>query len=109
MIDAALSVQAVSQTAETLLGIGEELAVNRPVSELLAPADAEGHSPGRFAAAVAEALARGNGALDAVVRPSDTFGVRMRARIASCGPPRAALIVLEPQSGRLRIVKDRNS
>jgi hypothetical protein len=32
------------------------------------------------------------------VRPWNTFGVRMRARIATCGPPRAALIVLD--SGR---------
>ena len=34
----------------------------------------------------------------AFVRPWNTFGVRMRARIATCGPPRAALIVLD--SGR---------
>ena len=36
------------------------------------------------------------------VRPLNTFGVRMRARIAACGPPRATLILLEtPQSLRL--------
>jgi hypothetical protein len=29
------------------------------------------------------------------VRPWNTFGVRMRAKIAMCGPPRAALIVLD--------------
>ena len=29
------------------------------------------------------------------VRPWNTFGVRLRARIATCGPPRAALVVLE--------------
>ena len=35
----------------------------------------------------------------AFVRPWNTFGVRMRARIATCGPPRAALIVLETGRG----------
>ena len=37
------------------------------------------------------------------VRPWNTFGVRMRAKIAMCGPPRAALIVLDddrPQGPR---------
>jgi len=30
-----------------------------------------------------------------VVRPSNTHDVRLRARLASCGPPRAALLVFE--------------
>ena len=39
------------------------------------------------------------------VRPWNTFGVRMRARIAPCGPPRAALVILEdPTSRPLRAV-----
>jgi len=29
------------------------------------------------------------------VRPANVFGVRMPLRVGSCGPPRAALIVLE--------------
>jgi hypothetical protein len=29
------------------------------------------------------------------VRPANTFGIRLTARIATCGPPRAALVVLE--------------
>ena len=40
------------------------------------------------------------------VRPWNTFGVRMRARIATCGPPRAALVVLEnARPPALRAVK----
>jgi hypothetical protein len=39
------------------------------------------------------------------VRPWNTFGVRLQARIAPCGPPRAALIVLgTPRRQRLRAV-----
>ena len=36
----------------------------------------------------------------AFVRPWNTFGVRLRARIAPCGPPRAALVVLDPSPAR---------
>jgi hypothetical protein len=102
--DSALLVQALSVRAEQLLGIGEGLAVDRPLGALLAPADAEGGEPGNFAAAVAGAVARGQGPVDVFVRPSNVFGVRMRARIAPCGPPRSALIILQPQSGRLRVL-----
>jgi len=43
--------------------------------------------------------------MSAFVRPWNTFGVRLRARVASCGPPRAALVVLEHQQARsLRVV-----
>jgi hypothetical protein len=30
-----------------------------------------------------------------MVRPANTFGVRLTARIDSCGPPTAALIVFD--------------
>ena len=99
VVDARLSIQALSREGETLLGVAEEDAIDRPVSELLIPADAEAPRTG-FAAAIADAAngdepetARG------VVRPWNTFGVRMRARIATCGPPRAALIVLDAARG----------
>ncbi len=102
VLDSALLVQAVSRRAETVLGVVEELAVDRPVGDFLVSADAEGHGPGGFAGAVAEALARGHTPVDAFVRPANTFGVRLRVRIAPCGPPRAALLVLAPQLGPLR-------
>jgi hypothetical protein len=68
------------------------------VSELLVPADAEAGRAG-FAAAVAQAAAGEDPDNSRTfVRPWNTFGVRLRARIATCGPPRAALVVME--SGR---------
>ncbi len=105
VIDAQLRVQGVSRQAESLLGVTEEMTVDKPLTELLVPADAEAQGASRFAAAIAEALA-GNDAVRAVVRPWNTFGVRMRARIVACGPPRAALLVLDDSPPRLRAVRD---
>jgi hypothetical protein len=100
VVDAALLVQAMSHQAEKLLGVGEELAVNRPVAELLVGADAEARGKASFAQAVADAAAGDGDPLYATVRPWNTFGVRMRARVAPCGPPRAALVVLDPSPAR---------
>jgi hypothetical protein len=105
VVDSSLLVQAVSRHAETLLGVGEELAINRPITELLVPADAEAQAGSRFAAAVADALSNGE-PLQAFARPWNTFGVRMRVRIAPCGPPRAALLVLDAPPPRLRAVEN---
>jgi PAS domain-containing protein len=106
VVDSSLLIQAMSREAQSLLGIEEERAVNTPIAELLVPADAESQGRTGFAAAIAEA-AQGN-PLDSTqcfVRPWNTFGVRMRARIATCGPPRAALVVLESRPRpRLRAV-----
>jgi hypothetical protein len=99
VIDTGLLVQAVSRNAQALLGLSEEQAVNRPVIELLTPADAEGQAPSRFAGALAAAAASDELGI-AFVRPWNTFGVRLRARVAPCGPPRAALVVLEDLAAR---------
>jgi PAS domain-containing protein len=107
VVDVGLLIQAVSRKAEQLLDVSEEHAVNRPVSDLLVPADAEARGPGSFAGAIADAVARGDDPIHAFVRPWNTFGVRMRARIAPCGPPRAALLVLDTSPARLRAVKPR--
>ena len=87
----------------------EETAINKPVAELLVPADAEAQGRTGFAAAVAQAAdGPGSGHPRSFVRPWNTFGVRMRARIATCGPPRAALVVLEDSAlpAALRAVGD---
>jgi len=106
VIDSSLLVQAMSWRAETLLGVTEDSAINRPVMQLLVPADAEAGRPARFAGALADAAAGAEEPLNAFVRPWNTFGVRLRARVASCGPPRAALVVLEDQQARpLRVVQ----
>ncbi len=107
VVDSSLLVQALSAEAETFLGVTEELAIDKPIAELLAPADAEAQGRTSFAAAIVQA-ADGEDPEPArrFVRPWNTFGVRMRARIATCGPPRAALIVLENSAPpRLRAVE----
>src|SRR5579862_1859606 len=91
VVDRALLVQAMSRRAQQLLAVSEEEAVNRPISELLVSADAEAQG-NRIAIAIADA-AQGTGEpVSVVVRPWNTFGVRLRVRIAPCGPPRAALL-----------------
>jgi hypothetical protein len=104
VIDSSLLVQAMSTRAETLLGVTEDGAVNRAVMQLLVPADAEAGGPARFSAALVEAAAGAEEPVSAVVRPWNTFGVRLRVRITSCGPPRAALVVLDHQARPLRVV-----
>jgi hypothetical protein len=69
--------------------------VNRHVTDLLMPADAEGSGGQSLSLAVAWAARGDGGSRTAVVRPANTFGIRLTARIGSCGPPRAALLVLE--------------
>ena len=95
VIDSSLTVQALSSRAEIALGVREGHAVNRHVTELVIPADAEEITPVSLAVAITRA-ARGEDEQSRVfVRPSNTFGVRLEARIATCGPPRAALLVLK--------------
>jgi hypothetical protein len=95
VLDSSLAICAVSAAAERLLVTCETDVVNRHVTELLVPADAEAHGRVNLAVAITWA-ARGDGATRRVtVRPTNTFGVRLTARIASCGPPRAALLVFD--------------
>jgi len=95
VVDATLSVCAVSSAAERLLATNETDAVNRHVTELLVPADAEASGPQNLAVALTWSARGDDGAHAVTVRPANTFGVRMKARIGSCGPPRAALMVFE--------------
>jgi hypothetical protein len=96
VLDDSLSVCAVSKAAEELLAISETDAVNRHVTELLVPADAETQGAENLAVAVTWAARGDESTHKVVVRPANVFGVRMQARIARCGPPRAALLVFEP-------------
>ena len=95
IVDSTLRVQAVSEAAQALLTVSEEQAVGYQVTELLLPADVEAVG----ASVLAEAITRAAGADDArataFVRPGMTFGLRLRARIVACGPPRAALIAFQ--------------
>ncbi len=91
VVEPTLAVGAVSSEAERFLGVAESHAVHRPVAELIEAADAA--APGESLAAAIMWAARGHGAREVVVRPAHTFGVRCRARIGPCGPPRAAVLV----------------
>ncbi len=94
VVDATLSVCAVSAGAEELLGIEETSAVNRHVVDFLVPADANAPSAENLLVLLVEAASGPGAPRTAVVRPRDEFGVRFRARIGPCGPPHAALLVL---------------
>jgi hypothetical protein len=93
VIDNSLTIQAMSDEAESLLAISEHHAVNRLVTELLIPADAASRNDTALATAIVEAAAGGR-ITRVVVRPSRTFGIRLEGRIAPCGDPPAALLVL---------------
>lgn len=93
VVDSSLTIQAVSETAERVLESLERHAVNRHVTELLIPADAEAAGARTLAEAITTAAAGDEQASTVTVRPTGSFGVRLRASIASCGPPAAALLV----------------
>lgn len=95
VLDGFLSVGAVSGGAEELLATLETEAVNHHITELLVPADTEAQGAANLAAAVTWAARGDEQTRKVVVRPANTFGVRLTARIAGCGPPRAALLVFE--------------
>jgi hypothetical protein len=95
VLDHTLSVCAVSAAAERLLATPEIDAVDVPVGSLLVPAEAEGNGGAGLAAAIIWAARGDVGVTRTVVRPANTFGVRLSARIARCGPPRAALLVFD--------------
>lgn len=95
IVDSSLTVQAVSEQAEAALGMREMEAVNRHVTELLIPASVEPASRHGLAEAITDAAGGDVEPVRVSVRPSGAFGVRLQARIASCGPPSAALLVLD--------------
>ena len=86
---------ALRERTEALLATRETDAVNRHVTELVVPADAETQAAQNLAVAATWAARGEERAAAVTLRPTNTFGVRLRARIASCGPPRAALVVFE--------------
>jgi hypothetical protein len=94
VVDPSLNVCALSLEAEAFLGIAEPLAVNRPITEFLVPADAESPGPETLVAEILNAGRGGGPPLRTVLRPTGEYGVRLFARLASCGPHRSALLVL---------------
>lgn len=93
VVDSSLAVCAMSRDAEELLSVLEPEVVHRHVTELLAPARADGPA-GDLVLALTTLGAGRRGERHVVVRPANTYGVRLWGRVGSCGPPRAALVVL---------------
>ena len=93
VVDGSLTVCALSRHAERLLDISETDAVNRHVGEFLVPAEADSGGA-NLASLLSRAVQDDLAPQSVVVRPANTFGVRYWARVGSCGPPRAALVVL---------------
>ncbi len=94
LVDGQLSICAVGRLAEELLLTSETQVVNSHIGDLLVPADIEVAGPESLVNLIVHA-ARGTGETHHVVlRPAKEFGIRFWARIAPCGPPRAALVVL---------------
>jgi hypothetical protein len=89
-------ISAVSEAAESLIGEEPGL-LGMPVGSALASAEGDE----RLARQVARAAGAGREVAEATVTPVLQAGespTRFSARIAGCGPPRAALLVLERAS-----------
>lgn len=95
VVDHAMSILAVSRGAEALLEVTEIHAVHRHLTELLHPADAEAQNRASLAFAVSSAVSGAEVPKGFTLRPANLFGVRLTARIGSCGPHPGALIVLD--------------
>lgn len=94
VLDTSLRIGAISAAAEELLATIEPESVGRRLDELLVPA--EGEPDGRALADIVVRAATGDLETHIVfLRPTGTFGVRVRATIAACGPTSAALLTLD--------------
>jgi len=95
IVDGHLTVRALSQHAETLLGVRERRAIGRDLDELLVqPATCDPDTTGLETAITQSA--QGDVAFAGVeVRLVNAGHAHLRVRIGPCGPPPAALIVLE--------------
>jgi PAS domain-containing protein len=89
-------ISAVSEAAEPLVG-QEAGVVGMPVATVLSCPDGDA----QLTRTLARAAGSGREVVDATVTPAAQPGGRrgpLAARIAGCGPPRAALLVLERAS-----------
>lgn len=97
LVDGKLQICALSRACEKLLGSDEAEAVNRQVTDLLIPADAESAGVEALVSSIVHA-ARGDGTVhELVVRPSGEWGIRWFTRVGPCGATSAALVVLAPE------------
>jgi hypothetical protein len=100
VVDSRMTVQALSSRAGELLNLIEEDMIDRPVAHVLGAPEAETHGPEDLITLLGAAIAGSDRIHSLSVRPLGAFGVRVVARIAPCGPPRAALVVLGDRAPR---------
>jgi hypothetical protein len=102
VVDAGLTVRALSKSAEKLFDLAETDVVDQPLENVLVAADSSGDARARLNALLSGA-ARGpltaGEPSSAVVQPARSFGVRWSVRIGRCEPGHAALVVLAPLEG----------
>ena len=97
VVDAGLSIRALSTAAETLFAIVETDVVDQPMENVLVPAESSDDARGklnRLLSGVAHEPLTAREPDIVVVRPAREFGVRYRARVGRCEPGRSALVVL---------------
>ena len=94
VVDSGMSVRALSRRGERLLGVEEPDAVGHHLSDFLSPADVETPAAQSFFAQVLLAATGGAEPGTVAVRPANEFGVRFWARVSTCGPSTAALLLL---------------
>lgn len=94
LADVMSRITAISDRAMSLLNLQVDTAIGQPVSQLLR--DPEAEEGGDHLRATVAAIAGGRAeAHRMIVRPIDTFGVHLAARMGVCWAPREALLVLE--------------
>jgi hypothetical protein len=95
IVDERLAVRGISRQAETVLLVDEPAAADIPLNEFLV---SDSGPPGDVELARLVALAAGGAGprLTLTLRTVGDAPLRFRARITSCGPPLAALLVLGP-------------
>lgn len=94
IVDGTLSVCAMSRKAEELLEVSETQAIHRHVMDFLVPA-VEHDESDDLLALLADAARGSADSRETVVRPATHQDVSYEARVGTCGPPPAALIVLD--------------
>jgi hypothetical protein len=107
VIDSLLRVRVISRYAARLLGEQEEDVLDKPVANFLGPADTEAREPEDFLHLLRRASTDSDEGSSVFVRPRNAFGVRLVARIAPCGPPRAALVLLKTRALRVDVRRGR--
>ncbi|HWF35856.1 MAG TPA: hypothetical protein VG295_10785 [Solirubrobacteraceae bacterium] len=100
VIDSRMTVQGISWRAGELLNVIEEDVIDKPVATVLGAPEVETNGPHTLITLLQGACRDSDRVHSLSVRPLGAFGVRVVARIAPCGPPRAALVVLRERVSR---------